>query len=465
MKNPGMKDFSNEIAVITDIENFKSKKVVVSNTKGKAHLTKSIGEFELWFKGVFPYPKDKTLEVKIDGVPYKLESRYFDGPVNEELAKIPCENTFEIDYMSKGNIKSGQNFRMFFFDDSKRNSLFHHKLESPKHDGILTWTFESARIEISKKRYDISQYKFEGKSYIVIENHDPVNYDDFTADSYAIQKGVGFLIGYMPGGENYIFSGNDFIYQRLSRKSLKSIYYPVTSNPYSFEIMHKKPDLADNYSGVLKPIPALVASDFVSKIRENENLSVAIIFLMEVAHMKSVVSMPGVFSVILESFSNIIISEYKIRKTLIEDKDMAAQLVKDLNAVIDSYSDKIHPDAELKIRRRLVAINQPVNPKKITNAMKLREPFDQLNIALSPLDEAALEYRNDLLHGNIMMHDGTLRTSAEIDDHMLYVSAKLYTLISKLVLKNSGYQGYVINHSKFYDYAQAVGESDYFEKI
>jgi hypothetical protein len=84
---------------------------------------------------------------------------------------------------------------------------------------------------------------------------------------------------------------------------------------------------------------------------------------------------------------------------------------------------------------------------------------------LSPLDEDALEYRNDLLHGNIMMHDGTTRTSSEIDDHMLYVSAKLYTLISKLVLKNSGYDGYVINHAKFYNYSNTVGESDYFEKI
>ena len=45
---------------------------------------------------------------------------------------------------------------------------------------------------------------------------------------------------------------------------------------------------------------------------------------------------------------------------------------------------------------------------------------------------------------------------------MLYASAKLYTLLSKLVLKNSGYNGYVINHAKFYDKSS---NEEYFEII
>jgi hypothetical protein len=45
---------------------------------------------------------------------------------------------------------------------------------------------------------------------------------------------------------------------------------------------------------------------------------------------------------------------------------------------------------------------------------------------------------------------------------MLYASAKLYTLISKLILKNSGYSGYVINYGKLYN---KTSNEEYFEEI
>ena len=63
------------------------------------------------------------------------------------------------------------------------------------------------------------------------------------------------------------------------------------------------------------------------------------------------------------------------------------------------------------------------------------------------------------------MNDETKRTSEEIDNQMLYVSAKLYTLISKLVLKNSGYNGYVINHAKFNKQSPSDSKDEYFEEI
>jgi hypothetical protein len=459
------KDFEKELAIIDHIESLNKRKVVVRESKDKAHITKSKKDFHFVYNGIFPYSANMKLDIHIDGILYTIKSPDFLGPVNKHLAKIPCESTCDISTLSKGNLNNRRHFRMFFFDGSERSYIFRHKLESPKHDGKIPWASNCVRMEIKQKRYDIVQHKHNGLSYFVIENLDPVSYSNFKEDSYAVQKGIGFLVGYMPGGENYIFSGDNFVYQRLSREALKSIYHPVTSNPFSFALLHDHSEIAESYESRLKVIPASVVSNFVSQIRENEDLSVAIIFLMEVASLRSVVSMPGVFSVILESFANIIINEQKIRENLITDKDLAKNIVGELDAVIDKYVVDIHPDAALKIRRRLAAVNQPISPKKISNAMKLREPFDQLGIGLSGLDEKAINYRNDLLHGNILMHDETNRTSKEIDDHMLYISAKLFTLISKLVLKNAGYSGYVINHAKFYDYANAVVESEYFEEI
>lgn len=125
----------------------------------------------------------------------------------------------------------------------------------------------------------------------------------------------------------------------------------------------------------------------------------------------------------------------------------------------------MEPEVIKKIRRRIEALNQPINVENIPNAVKLREPFDQLDIWLSSEDEKAISYRNDLLHGNILMDNGTERTSKQIDGHMLYISAKLFTLISKLILKNSGYTGYIINYSKLYEFENSCKSEEYFEKI
>jgi len=460
MKDTKIKNFSLELETIERFENFKNQKVTIQDCEGEAFITKSKRDFNLTLNGIFNYKSDKKIKVKLENSDYTFQSIDFKELINEVFAKIPGQHTFDIDMVYKGTFGKVTLFRMFFFDNSNSTNIFHTKLESVKNDGINTWAFDCVRLNVNKNVYDITQHKNNEISYFVIENLVPISLDDFEKDSYAIQKGIGFLIGYMPGGENYIFSEENFIYRRLSRKSLKSIFYPVTSNPYSK--LHKEKEIADSYYRKLKLIPKEVISDFVTQLRNNEDYAVAIIFLMEVTHLKSVVSMPGVFSVILESLANIIITKQCELEKLITNKKVFENIKTDLNKVIDSYTCKIGEYAEVKIRRRINELNKPINPNRLTNAEKLRVPFDQLKIKLSKEDEKAIDFRNDLLHGNILMNDDSKRTSKEIDNKMLYASAKLYTLISKLILKNSGYNGYVINLAKFYD---KTSDEDHFEEI
>lgn len=458
------KNFIQEITTIQEIENL-SQNVTISSMNGKSHISKIKKEFKLLFNGVFQYPINGAVDINIKGISYNITSLDFDTSFRSSFHDVPCEHTFDIDDLSRGIIEGKTQFRMFFFDTSKSANLFHFKLESPKYDGIIPWAFNCTRVNIGMSRYDIVQHKQDEISYIIIENLDPVSLECFKKDSYAIQKGIGFLCGYMPGGEHYIFSGSDFQYSRLAREALKSIYFPVTSNPYSFLLLQKHKDISKHYETLLTVLPSSVISTLVSQIKNSEELSVAILFLMEVSHMKSIVSMPGVLSVILESLANVIINPILIKTKLIADEKLAEQIIDDLNQVLDKYKAKLDTEAIIKIKRRLTALNHPINTKKITNAMKLREPFDQLGIALSASDEKAIEYRNALLHGNILMNANLSRSSKEIDDHMLFITAKLYTLISKLILKSCGYNGYVINQAKFYNYSNADNEIEYFELI
>lgn len=461
------KDFSKEITTILEIENLRSKSIYLKNIPGNANINKLKKEFQLSFNGIFKYPANGKLKININEEEYEIGSSDFRYPNSwhKKFDNIAWNHTFDIDSIERGNLKESTSFRMFFFDTCKRNYLFHHKLESPKYDGLIPWAFNCVRIILDGNRYDIVQYKTDGASYIVIENHDPVMYKDFKKDSYAIQKGIGYLIGYMPGGEQYIFSGSDFEYQKLAREPLKSIYYPVTKDPCSFVDLHDDKVTINFYKEKLSVIPLSVISKFVQLIKDNEDFSVTILYLMEVLHLKSLVSMPGAFSVVLESLANIIINPSRIKTKLISDNELADEIIEELNLVIDKYSSQLDDESMIKLKRRINALNSPINQRKITNAMKLREPFDQLSIKLSINDEYAIKYRNYLLHGNILMNDGNVRSSNEIDDHMMYISAKLYTLISKLVLKYCGFSGYVVNHAKFHASEKSPEELNHFEKV
>lgn len=465
MKESKNKNFDLEIKIIEQFENYKQYKITLENGFGEAFITKSKKDYHLFYNGVFPYSADKKIKILIEGKSITLKSTDFQKSINQILAKNPAQHTFDIDGVYKGNLKDSSFFKMFFFDDSERKNIFHYILEKAKNDGITPWAFGCIRLNIMQKRYDITQHHNGENSYFIIENLDAATFEEFNEDSYAIQKGIGFLIGYMPGGENYIFSGENFIYRRLSRNSLKSIFHPVTSNPYSKLNEGTEKEIADQYYGKLKVIPVPVISELITQLRQNMDFSVAIIFLMEVASLKSIVSMPGVFSVILESFANIIITKQNKQEKLITDKDLVTDIIYDMNTVIDKHAKKIHPNAEIKIRRKINEINKPVNFNRLTNAEKLRAPFDHLKIKLSEAEEKAIDYRNYLLHGNILMHNETERTSEEIDNHMLHVSAKLYTLISKLILKSCGYEGYVINHSKLFEQNNIDSTEEYFEHI
>ena len=120
----------------------------------------------------------------------------------------------------------------------------------------------------------------------------------------------------------------------------------------------------------------------------------------------------------------------------------------------------------MKLKRRLNGLNNPINNRHLTNKEKLTKPFEQLGIKLSLHDIKIIEHRNDLLHGNISLQKNEKQNDENINLYMAYVSAKLFTLISKLILKNIGYNGYIYNNAKHIEkHLKISTEDEYFEKI
>ena len=217
---------------------------------------------------------------------------------------------------------------------------------------------------------------------------------------------------------------------------------------------------------MLTRITSVNLSNLANKIHTDPEFSTAIIVLLEATSTRSILLIPSSFAVIIELLSkNLVTQENGLEKPL-DDKDLTKEIINKLNDVIDNYDHQINDKSILKLKRRLNEINRPINKRQLTNNEKLTLPFEQLEIELSIQDVNIIEHRNDLLHGNILLRKNDSQDDNSLNLYMGYVSAKLFTLISKLILKSIGYKGYVFNQSKYLEkHMNIESDEEFFEKI
>ncbi|UPT70962.1 MAG: hypothetical protein M0D53_00665 [Flavobacterium sp. JAD_PAG50586_2] len=121
----------------------------------------------------------------------------------------------------------------------------------------------------------------------------------------------------------------------------------------------------------------------------------------------------------------------KIKNT--NKPNSSSQELKEYNSNFDRIANKMH------------MLNNGTNNKKLI------DPFVNLGYVLTAEEEEIiLRYRNKFLHGEDYM---SLDIDYEIEFRELFhMSMKLHKLISILLLKASGYSGYILNNAKIYDY-------------
>jgi hypothetical protein len=78
--------------------------------------------------------------------------------------------------------------------------------------------------------------------------------------------------------------------------------------------------------------------------------------------------------------------------------------------------------------------------------------------------------RNDFLHGRLFPRDKAIKKEEDYVDLELeyhYLSQRIHTLISKLILKYIGYDGFIVNHAKLREIqsGKTFDDEDYFIKI
>jgi hypothetical protein len=413
--NDNRKDFSNELEIINDLDELISKSVSVF--EGDKFLSEGILLKEgnkLSLKLPIRIEKDCVENVIIET---ELGQRIFttldvdvrdmkvgeDGVFSNTLCSIRYlkNNIFSPDFISK--------FRCFIPTSHSKMDTYRFQLETIKYrDSEKIYSAQCVRINIEDLQFDVLQVKPKHKGYYVIEAFQDMPFDDFANYCYAIQQALGFMMGYMPGGEIFYFSGNkDYYYTNQVRPAMTSLYYPIHTNPYHF-IQFRKTS-AENYLNKLKAMSAKCFSSLVSLIYSNERFSSVVTMMIESESIRSLLLIPSIYAIILESLSKIVCVPIVEEKKPIKKKELFQEILKEMEEVIDSYSTKFESDDDiLRLRRRLSELNKPIkNMKQLSNTEKLIQPFEQLGIELTPEDIAMIEHRNDLLHGNTHLADST----------------------------------------------------------
>jgi len=307
---------------------------------------------------------------------------------------------------------------------------------------------QCVRIHTGAFQFDILQVKSGDKGYYVIDSLNEMSFQTFGDYCFSIQQAIGFIMGYMPGGEIFYFSDKGtFYYTNRIRPAMKAMYYPIHTNPWHFIPLEES--VAEYFKGKLNVMSAKDFSSLVRLIYENKRFSSVLMMMIESESVCSLLLVPSIYAIVLESLTKILTFPSAEEKRPVQDAELFKKISDEIEKIIDAYFPAFGiGDDILKLKRRIPQLNKVIRQNHLTNNEKLIQPFDLLGIELTVDDVHMIEHRNDLLHGNTHLIDDENLGDTEINRYMTYAAGKFYTLVSSLILKYIGYSGYIINHAK-----------------
>ncbi|MGS0747388.1 hypothetical protein [Halpernia sp. GG3] len=394
--------------------------------------------------------------------------------ITSQKYNLYFEKVFIISISPPSITGSISNFQTNGFNKEKH---YHYRLFIPLkkktdfHFYISHFTYETKKhrssecLRINYKELDIDLYlyndKEKGANYLILDTSTKCSFDQFSAYCFSSLVSFGYVTGKFPQDEGYFFAYDKpdlkepiHIYYTEFRDSINSMYSPIYGNAYGY-IRESK--LAERIYPTLR---TLTLNEF-SKLCQWTHTSVdfsSILLLIIEASTSSLLVMPSGFSVALEGLTDLIVKKNESKLAPIKDKKLAKEIRTELKSVIDKYSEKIEKVGQQILKNRIDNINQ------LTNQSKLTKPFEVLKFQLTNEDIIAIEHRNDFLHGriNLALGEDTKNANKEI----YYVSLRLYTLLSVLILKSIGYDNKIVNYPKIHeDIYKKILNEDHFRQL
>ena len=333
-------------------------------------------------------------------------------------------------------------------------------------------------LSISNKNFHFFTHKdANNKCYIIIDSMNSINLHEFMKSVNSILLSYAVLKGEYHGAEAYILTYNSAKFESPSSLMYQSLGGGIYGG---FQIHTTNPYWSFNYKGLLKykkdenglmtmvgreklkkymvEFPHECFSKLCELICTQGGVLRSVILFVSNHKSPLEIKIPTLF-VAIENITKIlngnnsipkIIENPKIEseiKTIIKD---ALKKIKDIEknyAPLKSNNEesKLHKANFSRITGKLNNFNTGTNNKKLT------EPFDKYGYTLT-LEEEELIYkqRNIFLHGSdfISLDDNYEEEFREL----FHMSLRLQKLIAILLLKASGFSGYILNNARIYDH-------------
>jgi len=273
-------------------------------------------------------------------------------------------------------------------------------------------------------------YVTDNYGYCVIRPNSKVDYDVFRNIIDSIMIAFGLLSGYYMADEIFVFSQkskniSDISYRYENLKQVIKSNAPIISSGHYEDVPQEKTKLTSQHF-----------NDLVKLLYKNEAYRRSAILLIT-AGKETGCSKAALGAVALETLTNIIGKDIST-KTVIDNKKTFTALKYKLTKTLKEFKDVITQTQFSTLQNKLNSINTIPNSNKIIDAFKI------LEIELNEEEIFCIKCRNTFLHGTLPKKEKDYKLLS--DNEMLdVVSNRLVMLSAMLLLKKSGYCGYVID--------------------
>lgn len=329
---------------------------------------------------------------------------------------------------SKGFDKKPNSYFQAFLPIKDLNSQPNYLVENEMLN-IDSRIIQSGLLEIPIQGTKFLIYSFqENNDYnLVIENRNSLSCDSFQKITECISFSLAFISGILLRNELTIISYVDKDFELID-----GFYYKVLPDSiYSGKaIFLSRIPLPKIYDQVNRTLPKEVFEKLITLCLEEEEVlnSIKIMTQSNNLPMELIISS---YCVGLEAIKNYITKNLKGVRPIKKPK-IASSIRKKLLNIINSY-DETFFNSRNAILQKINNINQETNTDGFISA------FEKVNYKLSEYDLYCIDLRNKFLHGQIPLHEN-------INHELTFIIYKLHFLVSVLILKTSGYNGYLLNN-------------------
>ncbi|RFM26748.1 hypothetical protein [Deminuibacter soli] len=357
--------------------------------------------------------------------------------------------TAQVGNLASAGFKPKGNYYFRLLMPLQEQIYLHYSLEERHFESDLGFISRlGTAAVINGEELTICTFPVEDKWYLSIESPAKQDLDSFADKAFAVLCGLGFISGHLAGEQGWYFAYANPEMREIvgwqfwqKRKTIRTIYKPVYTNPYAFKDIPKHIQDDFHEQNRLRTISLPEFSKLCEHLYHNASLRGAIILTLE-SLTGSLILMPAGLSVVLETLSDVILGDKKLDLKPIQTERLKKEILGEFRNTLSKFQEALGPDGYNILRGKIDNINQP------TNRTRLTAPFEAVGIKLSQEDFKMLNARNDFLHGRTidLAKLGEDRSDDKKDQDTYYAATRLYTLISMLILRWVGYDNYVVNH-------------------